>query len=331
MVYLNGNANLNLPGNNAGADIVFGSTVGTTVAQAMADYPYFRLHEAIFSNTVTKNWTWAGQILGPTGQSGGASEVLVAGSDSPNAADYITLTAGTGYTDPAAQGTSNKHVIWIWATDRDGMQSGVIDTRVSWTITGADTFFFDNAGIDFTGINPNPNSNALVFDGNGFLKNVNHAAVRAVGTTVNTGVSWLRAPLAAEIAIFHKFYPSLDANNFAVSAIDILSNSAGTVHVAETLTGSDYSYTDTTGVFHPIGTITRHTDFVTTQPYPLDDQILLGDANLDKAINMMDVTAVERIILGMDKVRSVQADANYSGTIDMGDVIRIEKIYLGLQ
>lgn len=55
----------------------------------------------------------------------------------------------------------------------------------------------------------------------------------------------------------------------------------------------------------------------------------VGDANGDSVINILDVTATERMILGYDPVKS-WADADWSGTVDMGDVVRIERIILGL-
>jgi hypothetical protein len=56
---------------------------------------------------------------------------------------------------------------------------------------------------------------------------------------------------------------------------------------------------------------------------------LRGDANGDKAVNMGDVTSVERIILGLDG-NAVGADANQDGSVDMVDVIVVERIILGI-
>jgi hypothetical protein len=277
---------------------------------------------------VEKSWLWGGQVLGPDAALL-APMVLVAGSDNPSASDYVLLDSGFSYPlDPVAEanamGMSNKHVVWVWATDRDGMRAGVLNTQVQWNLAGAGAQFYNGAA--FTGINTlAPNSTALQFDGNGFLLDAAHPGMRAAGTGITNGTSWLRAPTAAEAAIFTKFWPSLDPKNFAVSAIDVLTTGSGTVTVTELLTGPDYGY-----VGHPIGTIIRETDFNTTVSYPLDDQIVLGDANLDGAVNMMDITAVERIILRMNQPRVANADANYNNVIDMGDVIRIEKTYLGL-
>ena len=54
-----------------------------------------------------------------------------------------------------------------------------------------------------------------------------------------------------------------------------------------------------------------------------------GDANQDGAVDMGDVTKVERIILGLD-APTLFADANQDGIINMGDVTRIDRIILGL-
>jgi len=357
MVYLNGDYNLPNVLVENGMDINYGTTVGTTTVQAIADYPYYRNLQAIYSETVKKTWTWGGQILGPDNMEG-APMVLVGGTDMVGASDQIildspwtwvgikTIDPTTGYSVEAqARGKSNKHVVWIWATDRDGFQAGVLDTKVEWMLDGANARFF-NTNTDFYGINPMYPSSELHFDANGFLFNADHPGERAAGTTVTSGTSWLKAPDSYESMLFDKMWGSaagdqkmygpdglvLNANNFAVAAIEVVTSGYGMVTVDEYLTGFDYA---PAGASEP-GMILRTTNFVTgidkdnSNSYPLDDPILLGDANNDGDVNTMDITAVERIILGMDSDRPVQADANYNGEINMGDVIRIEKIYLGI-
>jgi hypothetical protein len=269
--------------------------------------------------------------------------VLVAGQGNPVTAHYITLDSSYAYTlvngqytlDPVTQansmGKSDKHVIWVWVTDRDGMQAGVLGSSVQWTVKSGSAYFYN--GSAFTGINPlGPNSSALMFDGNGFLLNSAHPGIRATGSNVTTGTSWLRAPTAAESAIFYKFYnagylnPTSDnglrASNFAVAAIDVISSS-GVVAIEEDITGPDFPNPG-----YSTGTITRETDFDNSVSYPLDDTYLPGDANHDGVVNLMDITAVERIILGMPQDKNVQADANCDNqAIGVGDLIRIEKIY----
>ncbi len=55
----------------------------------------------------------------------------------------------------------------------------------------------------------------------------------------------------------------------------------------------------------------------------------VGDANGSGTIDMGDVTAIYRMILGLDPVKS-WADANWDGDVNMGDVVRIQRIILGL-
>jgi len=62
----------------------------------------------------------------------------------------------------------------------------------------------------------------------------------------------------------------------------------------------------------------------------LDDAIRVGDANCDGVVNMGDVTAVERMILGYNGVTS-NSIMNNDGTVDMGTVVKIERIILGLK
>jgi len=211
-------------------------------------------------------------------------------------------------------------------------------------LNGAGARFF-NTATDWYGINPMYPSSELHFDANGFLYNAAAPGERAAGANVNSGTSWLRAPDTYESIIFNKFWgvnaanpvlgpdgAVLSPNNFAVAAIEVVTSGYGTVSVDETLTGCDFAPEDGTAA---VGSILRETNFTTgtdetSESYPLDDPILLGDANLDGDVNTMDITAVERIILGMDQNRTIQADANYNGTINIGDVIRIEKIYLGI-
>jgi hypothetical protein len=337
MVYLNGDANLGLTGSNGSPNLPgYLNPIGTTTVQAWADYPYYRKHQEIYSAIVTKTWTWGGQILGPN-NGNGAPMVLVAGTDGEITLDSPYTFPLDPDTEADAQGKGFKHVVWVWVSDRDGLQAGMLDAQVDFVLSGANARFFNNPPSvgnptgDITGINTlSPYSTALVFDGNGFLKNAAHPGVRAAGTTVNSGTSWLRAPVTAEKAMFAKFWPTLNADDFAVTAIDIVTTGDGEVHVDETITSTDYAY----GTYSA-GQIRRYTDFATgtgaTMSYPLDDPILLGDANMDGVVNALDITAVERIILGMDQNVVVQADANYNGTINMGDVIRIEKTFLGLK
>ncbi len=57
--------------------------------------------------------------------------------------------------------------------------------------------------------------------------------------------------------------------------------------------------------------------------------IQVGDANASGGIDMGDTVVVQRMILGLEPVKSY-ADANWSGTVDMGDVTYIIRIISGL-
>jgi hypothetical protein len=54
-----------------------------------------------------------------------------------------------------------------------------------------------------------------------------------------------------------------------------------------------------------------------------------GDANLDGAVDIGDITKVEMIILTLDP-ETVSCDANGDGRINMGDVVKMELIILGI-
>jgi hypothetical protein len=344
MVYLNGYSNLHREMYDGGADVPLNTTVGHTTVTAYADYPYYRSHPVFASNSVQKTWFWSGQVLGVDG-SAQMPMVLTAGhTDNPAASDYITLVTGSSYTAANATGTSNKHVVWVWATDRDGMQAGVLDAKVTWSLSGAGALpiFYD--GPAFTGINPNGSSPYLSFEALGFLANPAHPGTRDAGSQVTSGTSWLRAPTTTPVGysesdMFYKFYnptkdpDGLQPSNFAVSAIEIINQGSGAVNVMERIWSTEYASVPNTGV----GSILRATNFMVSTSnayiydYQLDDASLLGDANLDGEVNMLDITAIERIILGLDTNRHSTADANHNMTIDMGDVIRVEKTYLGLK
>ena len=55
-----------------------------------------------------------------------------------------------------------------------------------------------------------------------------------------------------------------------------------------------------------------------------------GAANGDGKVNIIDVTKVERVILGLDPI-TVASDANNDGKVNIGDVTWIERIILGLE
>jgi hypothetical protein len=323
MVYLNGNYKLNpLLFTFKGQDIGFGDTVGSTTVVAMADYPYFRTDNQLISNTVTKTWTWGGMVLGPTETT---HEMILSVGDFTG-----TDNNGphTGAFDAALNGTSKDKMVWVWATDRDGEQSGVLNTQVDWSITPIGT---TTATINDLSKNGVSNYNATMLGINishGFLSNTNGGIVSTPAGPVYR--SWMRAPTTAEKALFNKFWGAggshtiigadgnpLNPNNFVVAAIDLYDPTmTADVTVNAFLTSPDF------------GTIAYTWNVNFNVSHPLDDVAIAGDANLDGKVTMADVTSIERIILGMDAA-SYQADANGNGVINMGDVVKAERIILG--
>jgi hypothetical protein len=319
MIYLNGNYNLNpLLFTFKGLDVPFGSTVGSTTVVAIADYPYFRTDSQLISNTVTKTWTWGGMVLGPT-----------------ESTHEMILSVGNYTPDQSGiNGTSKDKMVWVWATDRDGEQSGVLGTQVDWSITpiGTTTAIIPDLTTTSTGLTPG------VSQFNATMKaiNITHGFLdNTYGGVVNTPAgpvirSWMRAPTTAEKALFNKFWGvggtntiigadgnPLDPNDFVVAAIDLYdSTMTADVTVNAFLQSPDF------------GTIAYTWNVNFTQSHPLDDVAIAGDANLDGKVTMADVTAIERIILGMDSP-CYQSDANGNGTINMGDVVKTERIILG--
>jgi len=331
MVYLNGNWNLNPALTTPkGADIGTGTIVGSSTVVAMADYPYFRKHAKLVSETVVKTWTWGGMVLG--------------GAESP---DQMVLTVGDYAVTPGTSGlfgTSNDKLVFVWATDRDHRQAGVLGMQVDWLIS-------KNSGpgaiippittlqglLDPTDIHGVSNYNAImkaIDITNGFLEITGGALTGSHDGT--QGRSFMRAPLSNEKLLFLKFWgeggisvdpswdddfdgvPGLDPNNFAVAAIDLLDTTQSSdVNVSITLTGPDK------------GILVYHVNVNFATSYPLDDDITPGDANVDGKINMADITTIERIILGLNS-SNVNADANNNGKINMGDVVKAERKILGL-
>jgi len=56
---------------------------------------------------------------------------------------------------------------------------------------------------------------------------------------------------------------------------------------------------------------------------------LPGDANEDGAVNILDITKVERIIVGLDAA-TAGADANQDGKINALDITKTERIVAGM-
>jgi len=335
MVWLNGNWNLDFSPYDVkgGVGIPYGSPVGSTVVEAQSDYPYVRSQTPIYSNQVTKDWWWGGEVAGVDQYTGGAAMVLTGGHD-----EDIVFTTGTTSADDDAWGISNDHALFVWVTDRDGLIDGVLNAKVEWMLSGEGNPYLTSGNID--ALNGCNWSQYLQFR-DGFLRNdANPGHAVAPNSYGIVGVSYLRAPTSEEMEILVKTYPTefttnkalavadpdnplFYAGNFAVAAIDVTTTAGGDNTASVKIFSADFG--------GPGAWIIRTINFDAADSFPLDDNILPGDANVDKVVNMLDITAVERYLLGLDSYYAASADANFNNEVDMGDVVKIERIYLGLE
>jgi hypothetical protein len=346
MVWLNGNWNLNLQNPKGAADIPYMTQVGTSTVQATADYPYSRYHQAIQSNMDTKTLQWGGIVLGTD------LHTFPNGNVSNGQATRLVLSAGsydkTSVTGsfPNQSALSLDHVVWVFVSDRDGRLDGVNGAQVNWDISqfsGSGGYFRATNGYlsDYNWVTRN-----VTLTG-GFLTGTNGTIFDSL-TTKSHAVSYL-IPVKSSIyltALFNKFwgsgttengtsYPAtstisgLNPANFAVAAIDVQAGGSAyqdnvtvniSIHSPDFLLNPPLS--DPTLLYQTL------VDFSAKDS--LDDSIRAGDANCDGAVNMGDVTATERMILGLDKVTS-NAVLNTDGTVDMGTVVKIERSILGLK
>jgi len=366
MVYLNGNWNLNLTQflSNGAADVMNGAPVGTTVVDAFADYPYFRNHQAIYSAgnvpaEVTKFWTWGGLVLGPDTSHPFPPTNATYGSLYPS----MILSTGTyfiqGGTFPNEWGTSDKKMVFVWVTDRDGKQTGVLGAKVEWNIATASGSVPIISGMNTTigaGVsNYNEVTQNIELTG-GFLTGTNGSLIGSMDG--HQGVSYLKRPQDSFVltqnstnpldptqpnykgktvleALFYKFFnptmvaTGLQPDDFAVAAIEVRnvggSTTFGDFNVSELITSADFGMQP-----GQVGTVMYNTNVMPSIGYAIDDAPKYGDANVDGSINMGDVTKIERIILGLDPA-NINADANHNASIDMGDVVKVERTILGLK
>jgi len=336
MIWLNGNWNLYLQQYffKAGAvDVPFGSTVATTTIQATADYPYSRVHQAIQSNLDVKTWLWGGMILGTDGH-------LYPGSVSSATIDTrMVMSIGT-WDDTTEQGVGDHTVakslnkfVWVWVTDRDGLRTGVNGAQVNWTVAALDGtaggYIPNLTGMGLSQFNPTMMQIGLT---NGFLDNTNGYITD--GADRKHGVSYLRAPTAAEIVLFNKFWGptgtsgiEADAAGYCVAGIDVESLGGYISEANVTIEIVSHDFDLVMGQAVP-GTLIYATELDFNQADALDDAIRAGDANCDGVVNMADVTTVERMILGYNQVTS-NAVLNEDGSVDMGTVVKIERAILG--
>jgi len=265
----------------------------------------------------------------------------------------MILSTGTytiqGGTYPNEWGTSDKKMLFVWVTDRDGLQKGVLGAKVDWNIAVS-----SGSAPIISGMNTSVG--AGVSNYNEVTQNLALTAGFLTGTTGSLtgsldghqGVSYLISPATSFTltsgpwvgktvlqALFYKFYnPTMSAtglqpNNFAVAAIEVRNVGGSTsfppFNVNELITSTDFGMQP--GM---TGTVMYNTNVDPAVGYAIDDAPKYGDANVDGAINMGDVTKIERVILGLD-IANVNADANYNGSIDMGDVVKVERTILGLK
>jgi len=363
MVWLNGNWNLYMAGTpnylNKGAnDVPYQAIVGQTTVQATVDYPYSRLHQAFQSNTDTKTWLWGGLILGAD------EHVYANGESSQTDQTRMVISAGTwvGYpngktgTAPNEAAVSKDKVVWVWVSDRDGLAGGVLGARVVWTISPAVASSVKisdrTCETPDDGISQYNEVTKNIFLTHGFLKDTNGGVTDYPAN--QNGVSYLRTPTAVEKVLFNKFWGfgyrdpithlitsnatstlnGLNPDNFCVAAIDLEDLTGGTNVYGRCNVTIDIYSTDYNPLSPPSMVADKYVSYNTNINFatadPLDDAIRAGDANCDGVVNMGDVTAVERMILGYSTVTS-NAVLNSEGTVDMGTVVKIERTILGLK
>lgn len=359
MVWLNGDWNQYMAGDpnylNKGAnDVPYQAVIGTTTVQATVDYPYSRLHQAFQSNMDVKTWLWGGLILGAD------EHVYANGAHSDGDATRMVLSAGTwtGYPNgktgsyPNEAASSKDKVVWLWVTDRDGLRCGVEGDMVVWTITprtGTGVKISDRTcETPGNGISQYNVVTQNIFLTHGFLSGTNGMVTDSPNRL--HAVSYLRAPTDTEKLLFNKFWGDgytegavtynatssingLNPNNFCVAAIDLEDLTGGSQFGACNVTMDIYS-TDYNPSYPPLNVADKYVTYETNVDFgaldPLDDAMRPGDANYDGVVNMGDVTAVERMILGYTTVAQ-NAILNSEGTVDMGTVVKIERTILGLK
>jgi hypothetical protein len=237
-------------------------------------------------------------------------------------------------TAPNEAARSLNKMAWVWVTDRDGLRTGVDGARVNWTVAaGNGTAGGYIPNLTGTGIsNYNAITQNIGLQG-GFLAGTNGYITD--GANRMHGVSFLRAPTSWEIQLFNKFWGptgtsgiTADPAGYVVAAIDVQSLGGYTSRVNVSMEIVSHDFDLVMGQIVP-GTLIYETNLDYSIANALDDGIRVGDANCDGAVNMADVTTVERMILGYNQVTS-NAVLNEDGTVDMGTVVKIERAILGL-
>ena len=296
--------------------------IGNTTIYAYADYPYLTgKHPKVKSNTIEKELTWGKHVLGMNPQTFGDYGGYTYPWDDPAAPIPMLFQIGT----IAGNGLSEYKLAFIWVSDADG--NPPIGERVQWNFSTLG----DQAEFA-TGFSPGAPCSSAGHPSsvvNGFLEGTYIGIDPWYEGGRQYAISQLIAPTDAEKLLFAKWlddyappgaWPAcLDVDDFACAAMAIYEQGPQ---------GETYQLTAELDEGPIVGTITREISVRFDFPDALDDPRRDGDADLNAFVNMGDVTAVERIVLGMAPMNA-NADANRSGSVDMGDVTKIERMILG--
>jgi hypothetical protein len=354
MVWLNGNWNVSYTGtpnylNKGAVDAPNNAPLGTTSVQVTVDYPYSRLHQAFQSNTDVKTWLWGGLVLGADTHTYANGDISVTDQTRMviSAGTWVNYPNGKTGTPPNESAISKDQVVWIWVADRDNRQAGVLGDKVDWIVNNgigsAARISQRTCNTPGDGISQYNTVTQNIFLTNGFLTGTNGAVTDDPNRL--HGTSYLRLPTSYEKTLFSKFWGTsnatstlngFDPNNFCVAAIDLEDlrgpDAYSLCSVTANIYGDDYNPLFAPPVL-PVPS-TTYVQYITNINFgvaqPLDDAIRAGDANCDGVVNMGDVTAVERMILGYTTT-SQNAVLNSDGTVDMGTVVKIERTILGLK
>ena len=322
-------------------DAPVGLRIGNTTVYAYVDYPYLTgKHPKLKSNDIDKRWIWGKHVLGMGKErSGGMPDEPYGPFKDGLMYSYpyeVRMVFELGNLDPGPPWQPNgKKMVFIWVSDADGLPA--VGERVLWRVDEGvdysdDSYLPDGAPWANTYTEGGVVKHLPVDVDSGFLHDTNSRELPGMYDPAEGkryAESFLRTPDSWEMGIFAKFlddyvptagpWPAcLDVDDFAVAAV---------VLEKETATGTDSlsAYLDEGPI---VGTIERRVYLEWNVADDPDDPVWRGDADMNDSVNMGDVTAVERMVLGLAP-KSTNADANQSGAVDMGDVTKIERIILG--
>ncbi len=146
---------------------------------------------------------------------------------------------------------------------------------------------------------PNPSYDPLIIDNDG-LNDGNGPA----DYFVMQGTSMASPMAAGAAALLLQAHPELEGNPSAVR--DRLQQTASMADSPDHISG--YGLID---IYQAVG------------------EVVPGDANGDGVVNSLDITKVERIIVGLD-AETPGADANQDGVVNSLDITKVERIIVGL-